>query len=286
MANSNLTKPPSFFFILVVSTCVSFGQASQNTLGSFNHVTATPAPISGAETPPESKPNAPTVTCSDNQLTISSNNSTLANVLEEVHKCTGAKIDVPEGAAASRMFDKLGPGPTREVLSSLLTDTGFDYVIGLSELNPEKVESVLLMARSTDTSSPAVNDAGLTPARRAYLLMHQSQMAERTGASPVENDVPAAVAEPESPTRSDSAPAPVDSSAANTNQPPASDQSPAVIDPGQVSPQSPNSTQPNASPNLAQPGNTQDQITNMEKMFEQRRQMIQNQNSQPSQPPQ
>jgi hypothetical protein len=278
MANCSFTKPPLFILILLMSISVSLGQASHGIGDNANGGIALPLTAAGVQTPPESQPNLPTVVCNGTQLTISTNNSTLASVLAEVHKCIGAKIDMPDGAATSRLFDKLGPGPAQEVLSSLLTATGFDYVIGLSELDPNKVESVLLMARATDTSSGAGADSGLSPARRAYLQMRQNG---RSGAPPPENSVPMATSESDT-TAKDDAAASAENAAANASQATSGDPAPAVVDGGPISPESPNSTSPNSIPSPAQSSDTHEQITNMEKLFEQRRQMMLNQNSQSS----
>jgi hypothetical protein len=217
------------------------------------------------------------VVCNGTQLTISTNNSTLASVLAEVHKCIGAKIDMPDGATTSRLFDKLGPGPAREVLSSLLTATGYDFVIGLSESNPDKVETVLLMARAIDTSSGAGADNSLSPARRAYLQMRQNG---RSGAPPAESSLPDVTPEPDTVAKDDTASVPADSTAANPIQPPSSDQAPTAVEGVPVSHESSNPTPPSTNSSPGQSSDTREQITNMEKLFEQRRQMMQNQNTQ------
>jgi len=86
-------------------------------------------------------PKAPKVTCIGDQLTISADNSTLGGVLAAVHNCTGVKVDIPEGAASSRVFEELGPGPARQVLEALLSGTELDYVIGSSSSDPQKIET-------------------------------------------------------------------------------------------------------------------------------------------------
>src|ERR1700688_3804829 len=117
----------------------------------------------------ETPPNPPKVTCKGDQLTIIANNSTLASVLAAVHSCTGVQIDIPQGIADSRVFDQLGPGPAREVLTSMLEAMNLNYVIGSSDANPDKVDSVLLIARVGDGPAVAgIPDRDMSPNRRAW----------------------------------------------------------------------------------------------------------------------
>lgn len=277
MTDRNLTISSALFLIMAIPTSPLFGQLSRGIGDDANRGTASPVPAGVVQTPSESQPNIPMIVCNGTQLTITTNNSTLASVLAEVHKCIGAKIDMPDGAATSRLFDKLGPGPAREVLSSLLSATGFDYVLGLSESNPDKVESVLLMARVMDTPSGAGADNALSPARRAYLQMRQNG---RSGAPLAESSLPVATTEPDAVAKDAAAAAPAESTPANTNQAPSGDQAPASVDGGQIVPAGSNSTLPNSGSSPVQSSDTHEQITNMEKLFEQRRQMMLNQNTQ------
>jgi len=128
--------------------------------------------------PAEMSPKPPKVTCQGNQLTIAAENSTLASVLAAVHLCIGAEIEVPSGSAETRTYIALGPGPTRDVLDALLSSTELDFVIQSSNIAPEKIQTVLLMARTKDTkdSKGPVPPAGLlmTPARRAWMASRNS----------------------------------------------------------------------------------------------------------------
>jgi hypothetical protein len=84
----------------------------------------------------------------DAQLSIHALNSTLASVLAKVTALTGAKIDLPAGAATERMpVVELGPGPVRRVLDELLRESSFDYVIQASDTDPGNIRSVLLLPR-------------------------------------------------------------------------------------------------------------------------------------------
>lgn len=98
-------------------------------------------------TPEQAPPQKPQVSWDGKQLTIISQNSTLADILAEVRNLTGANIDLPPNASHERVAAKLGPGPAREVLSTLLSWTDFDYVIQASETDELAVHSILLTPR-------------------------------------------------------------------------------------------------------------------------------------------
>jgi hypothetical protein len=122
-------------------------------------------------TPEQMPPKVPQVSWDGKQLTITSENSTLGDILTAVRTVTGAELDIPPNASRERIAARLGPGPAREVLSTLLSWTDFDYVIQASDVDPEGVHSVLLTPRGK--SDVTVASAGLgalaeSPARAAY----------------------------------------------------------------------------------------------------------------------
>jgi hypothetical protein len=82
-------------------------------------------------------------------LTIVAQNSTLAAILVDVRKLTGASIDVPENAT-ERVVTRLGPGPVRDVLASLLNGTKFNYVMIGSPKDPAALSALLLSAKPAD----------------------------------------------------------------------------------------------------------------------------------------
>ena len=61
----------------------------------------------------------PQVSFQAGQLSISAQNSTLGDILRAVRKQTGATVDIPPNAT-ERVVGKIGPGPAREVLATLL----------------------------------------------------------------------------------------------------------------------------------------------------------------------
>ena len=288
MAIGNAIRPLSFGLLVALSALASTAQAAPATT---NGASQEAGPVSAlalspavAEMPP---PKAPKVTCVGDQLTISADNSTLGGVLAAVHTCTGVKVDIPEGAAGSRVFEELGPGPARQVLESLLSGTEFNYVIGSSDTDPQKVETVLLMMRTTDDAPASeAGDRTMTPARRAWLQARQN----RRGSAPSGDESSPAAEEPSAaPAADDAVTAPADSGkASGTQTPPADTPSPATdaLVPSVDSVAAPAPTADSSSganPALNSDKSTEERISDMQQMFQQRRQMNQNQN--PSQNP-
>jgi hypothetical protein len=98
-----------------------------------------------------SAPVRPIVTMESGLLTIDAPNSTLSDVLNGVHKVTGASI---EGAAPSeRVSVKLGPGDPEQVIAALLRGTPYDYVILGALGKRDAVTRVLLSQQTSQPSS-------------------------------------------------------------------------------------------------------------------------------------
>jgi hypothetical protein len=263
---SKLTRALCLALFAAPLVSIAQQQNSQSAPGS----TATGA--AQVEPLPELKPpGLPRVVCRGNQLTIAANNSTLSSILAEVSRCIGAKIDIPSSDVDSRFYDTIGPGPIQEVLASLLGATSYNYVIGFSDADPNKVESVLLIARADSPSGDGDKggDHPLTPNRRAFQQMQQNFMVKGI---PGENDtaVPAQDSSAAANSEAPAAPAASASQDQPANQPP-------VPDPGEAGPRQPvtpfTSTPSAATPQIPS-GSTEDQIKSMQQLFEQRRQMM------------
>ena len=242
------------------------------------NTTAGPVAAAQPELPPQKPPTPPKVICNGDQLTVVADNSTLESVLAAIRSCTGVKIDIPAEATNSRTFDKLGPGPAREILTSLLSGTDFNYVIESSASDPQKVEGVLLLAKSSETPAGTADDSFVkTPGRSAWKLF------QRTGrpvykepdglptATGVQNTVPVEDVPPDAVENPGSSP---DAAPASGDAAPPADSSGAATQNSAEIPADSSATgnQQNAITN---------QINNMEKLFEQRRQMQQNQSTPP-----
>ena len=89
------------------------------------------------------------------KLTIGANNATLAEVLYEVHRKTGADIPIPSGAERDQVTGNFGPGPAREVMASLLNGSRFNFILVASDSDPSQLRSVVLTARGDAGSQPA-----------------------------------------------------------------------------------------------------------------------------------
>jgi hypothetical protein len=90
---------------------------------------------------------APKVKYENGLLTIGAQNATLADILHEVRKLTGATIDIPPAGASERVVVQLGPGAPRDVLAALLNGTSFNYVMLGTASDPASVATVMLMAK-------------------------------------------------------------------------------------------------------------------------------------------
>ena len=113
-----------------------------------------------AAEPPARPAVPPKITYVGGQLRINALGSTLADVLTRVAALTGVNIDIPAGAESERMpVVELGPGPARQILASLLSDSDFDYLIQASDADPEKIHSVLLMPRGKKGGGTNGSDA-------------------------------------------------------------------------------------------------------------------------------
>lgn len=87
-------------------------------------------------------------------LTIVAQNSTLGDILRDVHTLTGATIDIPPNTT-ERVVTRLGPGAPRDVIASLLNGSTFNYVMVGSPSDPAAVTSVVLTPKPTGTQSSA-----------------------------------------------------------------------------------------------------------------------------------
>jgi hypothetical protein len=254
--------------------------------------------------PAEMSPSPPQVTCKGKELSIAAENSTMNSVLIAVGNCIGLRIEVPEGTANERTYIQLGPGPSLGVLQSLLSSTDYNYVIEPSDTEPDKVRSVLLMARAKDESKKSAgSDLALTPARRAWLEMRQRSHpttdagTDEQSLSPAET-APISASDSSSPVVSQKGPntqdgvqstlAAVGTDSAGSAEASQSTDKPAAATIGEAAMSSPENTVPAAAGTESQSGASkemQDRIGTMQQLFEQRKQMIQGQGSNPAPQP-
>jgi hypothetical protein len=80
----------------------------------------------------------------DGLLKIMAEKATLAEVLYQVQRATGADIPIPSGAEQERVVVNAGPGPAKDVIAAVLDGTPFNFVVVGSEKDPGGLRSVIL----------------------------------------------------------------------------------------------------------------------------------------------
>lgn len=79
-------------------------------------------------------------------LSIWADRATLAEVLFEVHKRTGAEIAIPSGAEQEQVVAKIGPLPAREAMAALLNGSRFNFIM-VGSSSDSSLRSVILSLR-------------------------------------------------------------------------------------------------------------------------------------------
>jgi AMIN domain len=96
-------------------------------------------------------------------LSIHADRATLAEVLNEVHRETGADIELPPRGGQDEIVVDLGPARASDVLTSLLNGTGFNFILIGSGDDPSRLQSVLFAPKesgvlATDLSGAAAQE--------------------------------------------------------------------------------------------------------------------------------
>jgi hypothetical protein len=107
---------------------------------------AAPAVVEAPAPPP---PPPVIVTFENGMLSIRAEKATLAQVLFEVQRKTGAEIAIPAGAEQEQVAAELGPAPSRDVLGSLLNGSSYNFIFVGNEM---KLERVILTRRDPNGS--------------------------------------------------------------------------------------------------------------------------------------
>lgn len=105
-----------------------------------------PKPVDMPAVPPQ-------VTFVQGQLLIVAQNSTLGDILDAVHKTTGATIDIASGDTSERVIGRIGPGIARDVLTDLLNGTKFNYVMVSPSGDATALDKVLLTPKTVTLAS-------------------------------------------------------------------------------------------------------------------------------------
>ena len=101
-----------------------------------------------AAAPPEPPKPSLEVAFRNGLLSISSDRSSLSEILFAVQQRTGAEIAIPAGAEQEKVVVNLGPAPAPAVLSELLNGSKFNFVILSSPKNPGGLDQVILTPRT------------------------------------------------------------------------------------------------------------------------------------------
>ena len=84
------------------------------------------------------------VSFQDGMLSVLSTKGSLADVLTEIRKQTGADIAIPAGAEQEEVAASLGPGTPRDVVSQLLNGSRYNFILIGADNDPNKLERVIL----------------------------------------------------------------------------------------------------------------------------------------------
>jgi hypothetical protein len=117
-------------------------------------VPATPQPeqAASADPAPESPALPPTkkvdITEQNGMLSLSSKKASLAEVLEELRKQTGAEIVVPPGAEGEEVAISLGPAAPRDVISQLLNGSRYNFIIVGADNDANRIQKLILTRKA------------------------------------------------------------------------------------------------------------------------------------------
>jgi hypothetical protein len=108
---------------------------------------------------PERLPAPRNASYAGGQIRVHARDATLAEILTDIGALIGVNIDIPAGASREKIaVAELGPGPAREILTSLLTGSTFDYLIQDSDSDPEKIQDVILLPREKRGGAPSIGN--------------------------------------------------------------------------------------------------------------------------------
>src|SRR5882762_1055855 len=88
-----------------------------------------------------------------NQMSIRAQGATLAEVLYEIHRRTGADIAIPAGAEQERVVVNIPSALGRDVIASLLNGSRFNYIVLGTDNDPGGFRNLLLSVKEGGGSS-------------------------------------------------------------------------------------------------------------------------------------
>lgn len=144
----------------VASSPVRSARQSAASLPALQVVNTVAAPLIAANAAPVPPPRRVDVGVHSNLLSIRAQGATLAEVLYEVHRRTGADIAIPAGAEQERVVVNLPPAPGRDTIASLLNGSRFNYIVLGADSDPGGFRNILLSVKEGGSSGVFVhNDA-------------------------------------------------------------------------------------------------------------------------------
>jgi hypothetical protein len=120
---------------------------------------APPAPEPEPPAPP-AQPKKVDIAVEGGLLSLNSNKASLAEVLDELRKQTGAEIVVPPGAEREEVAVSLGPAAPRDVIAQLLNGSRYNFIIVGADKDAGKVERLILTPKTAGGVVPQ-NDASI-----------------------------------------------------------------------------------------------------------------------------
>jgi AMIN domain-containing protein len=112
-----------------------------------------PATPPSPPAPPEPKVE---VRYESGRMSIWANRATLAEVLDEIHRKTGADVPIPPGAQQELVVTSIGPAPVREALASLLNGSQFNFIVVGYDGDPGRLKSLILTPHGQSTPQPMI----------------------------------------------------------------------------------------------------------------------------------
>ncbi len=110
-------------------------------------------------------PHPPRISYAGGQLTVTADNSSLPDILNDVVRVTGARLEGTPPPDSERVFGRFGPGTPRDVLNDLLSGSRYDYILVGALDDPGSVRQVMLSPHGSSLEGTVSNQARNQPVR-------------------------------------------------------------------------------------------------------------------------
>ena len=123
--------------------------ATATTMPAGNNAPPAATSVPAAQLPtPAPPPKKVQINVQGDLLSLTSNKGSLAEVLNELQRLTGASVVVPPGAEQEEVAVSLGPASPREVISQLLNGSRYNFIIVGADNDANKVARLILTPKS------------------------------------------------------------------------------------------------------------------------------------------